>query len=152
MAWASVGSTAIFANGSQWKLVVYNQVYTMNLETGDSQLITDLEWKSYAEASVYYKNSLYVFGGGGASNDGAIHLTLSTDRFYKITFDDLPCSAGTYLLNGLCTVCPKGTYKYQTTDLECKFCPRGYYNDKIAGASFKNCLPCPERTFNGELG
>ena len=62
----------------------------MNFDTGEFKHATTLDWSAYAEAAVYYKNSLYVYGGGSSSPDGAIHLTLSTDRFYKITFEDLP--------------------------------------------------------------
>ena len=88
----------------------------MNFDSGEFKFATTLDWTAYAEATVYYKNSLYVFGGGGSSPDGAIHLTLSVDRYYKITFEDLPCSEGTYKLDGVCVPWPKGTYKSSTSD------------------------------------
>ena len=88
----------------------------MNFDTGEFTFQTSLDWAAYGEAAVYYKNSMYVFGGGGSSEDGAIHLTLSVDRFYMITFADLPCSAGTYPENGSCIPCPPGTFKLNIYD------------------------------------
>ena len=84
------------------------------METNNIEHILDLDWKTFAESSVYYKNSLYVFGGGDSLPDGAIRETRSVDRFYKINFPDMPCSVGTYSLNNECTPCPKGTYKDMT--------------------------------------
>ena len=66
----------------------------------------DGEWGAFAESSVYYKNSLYVFGGGASAKDGGIRLTRSVNRFYKIDFPDLPCSVGTYNDNTGCVPCP----------------------------------------------
>ena len=80
----------------------------------------DLDWGAFAESSVYYKNSLYIFGGGASERDGAIRLTRSVNRFYKITFLDLPCSVGTYESNNECVPCPKGTYKDTYGAGDCK--------------------------------
>ena len=79
----------------------------------------DLEWITFAEASVYYKNSLYVFGGGDAEKDGSVRRSRSVNRFYKINFPDMPCSLGTYPLENQCTSCPLGTYKDTYGPTEC---------------------------------
>lgn len=95
---------------------------------------------------------MYVFGGGGSSPDGAIHLTLSVDRFYRITFEDLPCSAGTYKIDGECSPCPAGTYKSDIYNDFCTDCPAGTFNDHIAATDIKFCLPCPKDYFNDKRG
>ena len=56
----------------------------------------DLDWYTFAESSVYYKNSFYVFGGGDSHSGGVIRQTRSVDRWYKINFPEMPCSVGTY--------------------------------------------------------
>ena len=71
----------------------------------------NLDWRTFAEASVYYKNSLYVFGGGDSIADGIIRETRSVDRFYKINFPDMQCSLGTYQHDNECVICPRGAYK-----------------------------------------
>lgn len=49
------------------------------------------------------------------------------------------CSLGEYLLNGVCTPCPAGSYSNSTTATQCITCPLGYYRSQL-GASF--CFAC----------
>jgi hypothetical protein len=58
-------------------------------------------WYTYAAAGVYFKNSFYVFGGGGAGVDGSIKVSRSIDRFFKMTITSLPCSKGTYYIEDI---------------------------------------------------
>ena len=96
------GESLIFSGGSLWANWAYDDVWVVNLESNILEHVLDLEWKSFAESGVYYKNSLYVFGGGDSLPDGAIRETRSVDRFYKLNFPDMPCSVGTYLKNNEC--------------------------------------------------
>ena len=67
------------------------------MASGNVEQKLDLPWKTFAEASLYYKNSLYAFGGGDSLRGGARRDDRTVDRFYKINFPDMPCGLGTYL-------------------------------------------------------
>ena len=106
-----VDKSIIIANGSRWGNWAFNDVWVLNMESNSIEHMIDLDWNTFAESSVYHKNSLYVFGGGDSLADGVIRKTRSVDRFYKVNFPDMPCSQGSYLFNNECISCPKGTYK-----------------------------------------
>ena len=127
-------------------------MYVLDTNTNQIEKVYDNEWGTFAEASVYYKNSLYLFGGGNAQKDGAIMSGRSVNRFYTINFPDLPCSVGTYFDNDECIPCPKGTYKDTYGPEECVQCSRGMYNEEIGATNIKACIPCPEGTFTAYLG
>ena len=86
------GSFIIIANGSLWNSETYRDVYVLDTNTNHIEKVYVNEWGTFAEASAYYKNSLYIFGGGNAQKDGAIMSGRSVNRFYTINFPDLPCS------------------------------------------------------------
>ena len=106
-----MGKSIIIANGSLWNTEAYHDIYIIDLDSNSIEHKYDLDWNTYAESSVYYKNSLWVFGGGDAESDGAIRKSRSTNRFYKINFLDMPCSIGTFKQDNECIPCAKGTYK-----------------------------------------
>lgn len=87
------------------------------------------DWSPFAESSSYYKNSLYIFGGGNSIGDNVVAETATVDRFYKINFPDLPCSTGTYLFENQCVPCQKGSYKDTFGPEECIQCPAGTFNE-----------------------
>ena len=149
---AKVGASIIIANGSRWGNWAYNDVWVINVESNNIEHMLDLDWNTFAESSVYYKNSLYVFGGGDSLADGVIRETRSLDRFYKINFPDMQCSEGTFKLNDNCIPCPKGSYKDKSGSEECIQCSKGTYNEQIGASNEKQCIPCPEGTFNPKLG
>ena len=100
------GSSIIIANGSRWNNQVLTSIYVLDLDSNTIEHVSDTDQGSFAESSVYYKNSLYVFGGGASARDGAIRLTRSINRFYQINFPDLECSIGTYEHTNECLPCP----------------------------------------------
>ena len=66
------GTSIIIANGSQWNTRAMKDVYVLNMASNNIEAVAELDWLTFAEASVYYKNSLYVFGGGDAEEDGSV--------------------------------------------------------------------------------
>jgi hypothetical protein len=78
----NINSKILAINGSKWNNAVKKSVYVLDLNQRSSEKVLELPWSAYAEAGGYYKNSVFIFGGGSASRDGAIHLTRSVDRFY----------------------------------------------------------------------
>ena len=105
------GNSIIVVNGILYQNIVVNNLYSIQFDTNEITYLKKLDWGSYAEAAVYYKNSLYIFGGGGATRNDTPRLTIAVDRFYKINFPDYPCSIGTYSAGNECVPCPIGTYK-----------------------------------------
>lgn len=49
------------------------------------------------------------------------------------------CPSGTYYLQGLCEVCPIGTYQDEMGKTYCKTCPSGYTTQFVASQSSTAC-------------
>jgi hypothetical protein len=88
----------------------------------------------YGHAAVFYKNQIIVFGGGD-NVAGLLRSEYSINQMYKLTFDELPCSDGTYV--------------GETKQTPCIACVPGYYS---ALSNAEACLPCPKGTFSSKIG
>ena len=76
----------IYSNGSHWGNWAHDEVYIINTESGNIEHTLDLPWKTFAEASLYYKNSLYSFGGGDSLPDGALSETRTVKQILQDNF------------------------------------------------------------------
>ncbi|MEE4247053.1 MAG: hypothetical protein V2I33_16690 [Kangiellaceae bacterium] len=99
----NVGETIYGIGGSSWNNYAHKDIYSTNVATRKQVTFqTKLKWNIYAMASVYYKDKFFIFGGGTGARDSSIHATITTDKFFSIALEGIPCSAGTYKVNGTC--------------------------------------------------
>jgi hypothetical protein len=119
----------------------------------------NLPFPIFGAASVYFKRSLYVFGGGTGLDDNLLEK-IGHNLFFEIDVGPICveggfkalCSSGTWDNNGICEACPQGSYSEKLGQKNCDKCRPGSYNEFEGSASSQQCLPCPEGTFNGEFG
>lgn len=62
------------------------------------------------------------------------------------------CGKGSFLSDGKCVSCPKGTYQPESNQTECILCPQGTYNPFRGAQGVDICRECPEGTFQNRLG
>lgn len=150
--------TLLVAGGGTWKYFVYDELYVYDSKTHSTRKLDQiLPHNVYNAASVYYKNKLYIHGGGASFKN--LPLTdIPLNYLIVIDLDDdcsvnpqlckEKCSAGTYYNSLECLPCPEGSYQDQLDTKECKKCPQGFYSDTEGADSFRFCKPCPQGTFN----
>lgn len=152
------GNKLLVAGGSFWNFIVKNTVYIYDFI---SQEIPDypinLPFSIYNGASIYYKNKLYMHGGGASLNslplpdipiNHLVIIDLDDECTQDKEFCKSKCSPGTYYSDGECMACPKGTFKDFLGPEECTKCAKGYYSDAKGADSPIFCKPCPLYTFN----
>ena len=105
----------------------------------------------FGHSAVFYKDSIYVFGGGYGISSLKLSSSVS-NQLYKINTNNndsirLGCSPGT--ISPYCIPCPAGTYFNNT---ECLPCPYGRYSTTIASTSIRFCLPCDAGYYSDVAG
>jgi N-acetylneuraminic acid mutarotase len=155
------GSQLLVAGGSFRAYQVSNQISIYDITTNEYTLSAELPFHLYNAASVYYKNKLYIHGGGANFND--LPLTdIPINHLVVVDLDDectqnqefciSKCSPGTYFTNGECKACSEGTFKESIGAEECTKCRVNFYSDTEGADFIRFCKPCPVNTFNVNEG
>ncbi|KFD52311.1 hypothetical protein M513_06874, partial [Trichuris suis] len=63
-----------------------------------------------------------------------------------------PCPLGTFLNNGSCTLCLKGTYQDEVGQVSCKRCPNGSYTQDEGATMAEFCQPVCDDGWYSETG
>ncbi|OMJ89839.1 hypothetical protein SteCoe_7921 [Stentor coeruleus] len=114
----------------------------------------------YLPGYTYYNTSIYYFGGGYYLSECILFNNLPKPEFGKIDLVricknlgcKIYCSKGFYIDDGVCKICPPGTYSEGKENSECIKCPKGCYNPYEGADSLRQCYPCREGAFNDKLG
>ncbi|CAG9321978.1 unnamed protein product [Blepharisma stoltei] len=154
----SIGSYIAIIGGQKWGTDPLKSVYILNIPEHTYQFVGNLPDYFYASAYIYYKKSIYVHGGGAVLGK-TMRTSIGKSNFIEINIKCpsnaacvWTCSPGTYLDNGECYMCPKGSYNEKYGAKECILCPPGTYNPSKGGNTSRQCYPCDEGTFNANYG
>jgi hypothetical protein len=156
-----IGNTIINAGESSWNYKSRSSISALNLEWSDAITVGHLPDNTYYGASVYYKNSIYIYGGAYSfgnlplrsivkNNLIVINLNEKCEGSEDLCISD--CSKGTYHENEGCSLCPKGIYSNKVGSNSCSLCRAGYFSDIIGAETAKACKPCPYGFFSDEEG
>ena len=63
-----------------------------------------------------------------------------------------PCPAGSYILNGICTLCQRGTYNDKPGQTACTPCPNGSTSYTLGATSSSSCLNCNPGSYVNIIG
>ena len=142
------GSKIIRVSGSIFSWIIIKDIMIFDIDTKLTSYIDTTDYLGiYGHSAVYYKKSIYVFGGGGSIVIYRSDQDNSKD-FIKIDLEGvLNCSKGTF--GNDCDPCPAGTYEQNGI---CEKCPEGTYADKKGSSSLNQCKPCPYGYFSRESG
>ncbi len=156
-----IDNKLLVAGGAFWSFRANDEIYIYDSDKRIHQKVGNLPRKTYNAASVFYKNKLYIYGGGASFN----RLPLSkipVNDLIVIEFDDYcsdrptfckeSCSPGTHYRNDSCITCSEGFYSKNIGSSVCTPCPKGYFSDKESADSEIFCKPCSEYTFNEKEG
>ena len=141
--------------GTIWNLQGYGTFFSINLKNLEYTDYQEIQDVSFGAAYVYFKDSLYVHG-GGSSSGSAIRNKIPSNTFFKINIRSIrkvtKCSPGTYESFGECSLCPPGTFSFAFGVTECELCPAGTFNPYYGASSVYECKPCYEGTFSSGVG
>lgn len=151
----------IVAGGSLLNYYARNYIDVLDLVTEDIHRVGYLPDNTYYAASVYYKNRIYIHGGGSSfgilplkklvRNDLiVIELNENCEPSPNLCISE--CSKGTYYNTGYCHLCNEGSYSDTIGQSSCKLCPSGYFSDIIGADSSRACKPCTEGYYGIEKG
>jgi hypothetical protein len=151
----------IIAGGSTWNYQSSRYIKVLNLNSLEIVQVGELPAHTYYGASVYYKNKIYIHGGGYSFGDLPLSRIVKNDLII-IHLDQqcegsqdfcIPeCSKGTYFKNGSCHLCSEGSYSNKIGSNSCEMCKAGYFSDIIGAETSKACKPCPYGYFNTKEG
>jgi hypothetical protein len=159
---ASKGSSYYMQNklisigGNIWGQYAKNEIVFTDIETGTSEVKGYLPSRYYGGDSVYFKDKIYIFGGGGTFSSFPIQSQVN-NQLLVVEFNSdcqnqseciFKCSAGSYEKDGSCISCPAGSYSSQSGQKSCIPCPAGLFSNLSGADSPKDCLPCNEDFYN----
>lgn len=134
-------------------------IYDTN--TGAIHFAGNLPYNTYSAASVFYRDKIYIHGGGDSygtllledivKND-LIVIDLNTNCDEENNVCILYCSKGSYSNQGECDVCPEGSYSDTVGSNYCELCPKGYYSNIKGADSSGVCSKCSDGYFNDKEG
>ena len=82
----------------------------------------------------------FCVGDGTATPCGDHETTVTS---YSTTQSECVCTAGYFLLDGVCNGCTPGNYKKITGNAACQKCPKDTFNSDYGQDSIDSCTPCP---------
>jgi hypothetical protein len=151
----------IIAGGSMWGYGTYEDIYILKNGFTEKIVIGALPMPVFHGASAYYKNKIYIHGGGGSFGELPLKSTVKNDLIIIQlneecdNYDEIcmsKCSKGTYYKSGECHLCAKGSYSDRIGSEKCNLCMAGYFSDTIGAETVKACKPCPYEYFNTQEG
>jgi hypothetical protein len=151
----------LIAGGNNLNTVSTDTIDIFDKKTLEFKQIGNLPDFIYYGASAYYKNKIYIHGGG--DNFGKLPLkgTVRNDMLVIEMSDECgkselicisECSRGTYFKEGSCHKCPAGSFSEDIGSLDCEKCPSGYFSDIIGAETRRVCRPCPYGYYNDQEG
>lgn len=149
--------TAISIGGRYWQTDASNSLLVIKDKL--IPIIIPMSNYIYASSYVYYKSSIYAFGGGSvlgtsvlSSISSSLFITIDINEVCQSGICQTLCSGGTYKSGDSCKECSPGYYSEGKGNLECQPCSPGTYNQHFGASSSRQCYPCPENTFASEPG
>lgn len=148
----------LIAGGQRFEEEFLNDVWILNKKTLETYQLQEMENSVYSSAFTYFNNTLYMFS--GYLTNGLAAYSPSNDFFIKIELDsenipvpglDFACGNGMGLVNGVCQLCPFGTYNDNFDSSICLSCPLGTYNQELGSSSIYQCIPCPYSTYSNKI-
>ncbi|CAG9314812.1 unnamed protein product [Blepharisma stoltei] len=148
-----VSDKIIVMGGDLWAIDVYKDIFILDLKEKSFIPLGLLPDYIYRAAYVYYKNNIYIHGGGSMYGH-SMRILVGKNSFVKVDFEglDFECSPGFFDNNGECQLCGPGSYTDFYGMASCIPCPEGTYNPSYGLNSYSQCYPCPENTFSNEIG
>lgn len=153
--------SAISISGEAWSTDPYRDVYLISQSNAsEPTYIGTIPNYIYGGAFVYYKTTIYNYG-GGAVLGSSLRTSVSSEIFYTIDLATLcnssgvcvaSCSIGTYLEGSVCVNCPEGSYSDSVSNSECTLCQEGTYNSNSGANSNGQCYPCPAGSYSNTKG
>ena len=141
--------------GTSFYLESFSEIYAQS-ETGLYSAPTN--FTPYSMAFAFFNSFLYISGGGSIN----LYQQLAPELYSSFlgyidvnyTFQEviIPCSPGTTALGTLCIPCDIGTYSDSFSNTPCTLCKMGTYLSVTGANSQRQCLFCPQNTFNNKLG
>jgi hypothetical protein len=131
-----------------------NQIIFLNTE--EEKIIDSIPEFPYKAAWAYYKNFIYIYGGGEVIGQN-LRMGVASSRLYKISMTDIlgskmECSPGTEKTKDECTLCRAGTYSDGVGNSSCTQCTPGTFNSKSGATSNRQCYPCAENYYTKNYG
>jgi hypothetical protein len=154
-------NSLLVAGGTFWSFRSQNEIYIYDSVTQITQKVGTLPYRIYNAGSVYYKNKLYIHGGGASFNslpipespmNNLIVIDLSDPCTENTVFCEENCSPGSYYTNEGCIECPVGYYNEEFRSIKCKPCPAGYFSNTRNADSSRFCKPCSKNSLNNKEG
>jgi hypothetical protein len=151
----------IVAGGSTWSYGAFKSIYILTGNFEERIDIGVLPTPVFYGASAYYKNKIYIHGGGGSFDELPLKSKVKNDLIAIQlnekcdSSDDFcisKCSKGTYYKHGECHLCAKGSYSDRIGSEKCDLCMAGYFSDIIGAETLKACKPCSYGYFNTQEG
>lgn len=141
---------------------LYEKANNAFIYSNSSTMLDYLNYNDYvySMAFTYYNKSIYYHGGNYFTTSFTLFKYLPLSRFSKVDLGEICtnygctelCSEGTYLDNGICVLCPPGSFAENVGNSYCTQCGSGFYNPLSGGSSSRQCYPCPEGTYNDNIG
>jgi N-acetylneuraminic acid mutarotase len=152
----------LVAGGAFTDYFCKNDIFIYDIKTKTTKKLDQvLPYMAYNGASVFYKNKLYIHGGGASfqrlalpdiPTNNLIVIDLEDEWNDTLEISNTICSPGTHYDNESCIPCPMGTYQDDNGNKECKKCSAGFYSDTEGADSIRFCKPCSQGTFNTQVG
>jgi hypothetical protein len=151
-----LGDKIIIAGGHFVNFWVRNEVLIIDTTLKSIQ-VTYLDSPIFYAASVYYKDKIYIHGGGGSYGGLPLEDIVRRDLIVidlNENCEEPPyacissCSKGSHSQSGKCRACPEGTYSDVFGIDTCRLCPVGHYSDIKGADSARVCKRCPDGYFS----
>ncbi len=158
-----INDTIISAGGIIMNFASFSTIFTLNVKSPEEPPaeVGSLPTNTFYGASIYYKNKIYIHGGGYSFGDLPLSSIVTNDLIVinlneecedseGFCTDD--CSKGTAFSSEGCDLCPMGSYSDIIGSKRCEPCEVGYFSDIMGAETSKTCKPCPYGYFNTSKG
>ena len=150
-----IDNALISIGGQMWMVAVSDKISVLRSGNQFEILDVSLNFWTYGSSSVYFNQSLFIFGGGSVLGQSLLPdvghnllAKISIDEICKDVGCEALCSSGTRFNGIVCEVCPPGTHSMGFGNVNCTECLPGTYSEKNASNSVQQCLPCREGEFS----
>jgi hypothetical protein len=156
-AFAKIGTQVVSIGGEVWGYSSFNSVIITDYNLKTEAVIGQIPSSITNAAFCYLGSSMYIHG--GTTTEGyKFRENIPLSSFYRVELNEdctdchFACSAGTYLDQGKCKICPGGTYNEVPGASSCMKCPKGTASKSSGSVSLMQCMPCPSGTYAQDEG